>query len=90
MSSADGQAAFNKAKGSIPARTDADTSDFGDYQQTAIESFESDTIVSSLAHGAATPVSVLNKMTDATSKFTSGAGDLATFQEELAAAAADS
>ncbi|MGO1770634.1 MAG: ABC transporter substrate-binding protein [Microbacterium sp.] len=90
VSSADGQAAFNKAKGSIPARTDADTSDFGDYQQTAIESFESDTIVSSLAHGAATPVSVLNKMTDATSKFTSGAGDLATFQEELAAAAADS
>lgn len=87
VSSADGQAAFNKAKGSIPARTDADTSDFGDYQQTAIESFQSDTIVSSLAHGAATPVAVLNQMTDATSKFTSGAGDLATFQEELAAAA---
>ncbi len=90
VSSADGQAAFNKAKGSIPARTDADTSDFGDYQQTAIESFESDTIVSSLAHGAAPPVAVLHTMTDATSKFTSGARDLATFQEELAAAAADS
>ncbi|MGO1467737.1 MAG: carbohydrate ABC transporter substrate-binding protein, partial [Microbacterium gubbeenense] len=80
------QTAFNQAKGSIPARTDADTSEFGAYQQTAITSFAEDTIVSSLAHGAATPVATLNKMTDATSKFTTGASDLATYQEELAAA----
>jgi len=86
VSSAEGQAAFNKAKGSIPARTDADTSDFGAYQQTAIESFGQDTIVSSLAHGAAVPVAVLNDITDATSKFTSGASDLAGFQDALVAA----
>ncbi|MGO3253377.1 ABC transporter substrate-binding protein [Microbacterium gubbeenense] len=86
VGSADGQTAFNQAKGSIPARTDADTSEFGAYQQTAITSFAEDTIVSSLAHGAATPVATLNKMTDATSKFTTGASDLATYQEELAAA----
>ncbi|MBB0244923.1 extracellular solute-binding protein [Streptomyces alkaliphilus] len=84
--SLEGQTAFNKAKGSIPARTDADPAEFSEYQQTAIESFGEDTIVSSLAHGAATPVSVLNSISDATSKFTSGASDVATFQSELAAA----
>jgi glucose/mannose transport system substrate-binding protein len=42
--------------------------------------------VSSLAHGAATPVATLNAITDATSKFTSGASDLATFQSELVTA----
>ncbi|ROS72138.1 ABC transporter substrate-binding protein [Cellulomonas sp. PhB143] len=86
VGSAEGQEAFNKAKGSIPARTDADTSDFSDYQQTAIESFGKDTIVSSLAHGAAAPVATLNAITDATSKFTTGASDLATYQSDLAAA----
>ncbi|MGO1410252.1 ABC transporter substrate-binding protein [Microbacterium sp. JB110] len=89
VSSAEGQEAFNMAKGSIPARTDADTSEFGAYQQSAVESFQSDAIVSSLAHGAAVPVSVLNQITDATSKFTTGASDLATYQEELAAAAGE-
>ncbi|MFE6996796.1 ABC transporter substrate-binding protein [Microbacterium sp. NPDC057659] len=86
VGSAEGQEAFNKAKGSIPARTDADTSDFSEYQKTAIESFGKDTIVSSLAHGAAVPVATLNKISDATSKFTTGASDLAAFQSELAAA----
>jgi glucose/mannose transport system substrate-binding protein len=87
VGSEDGQVAFNMAKGSIPARTDVDTSEFGDYQQSAIESFAADTIVSSLAHGAAAPVATLNAVSDATSKFTTGASDLATFQSELAAAA---
>ncbi len=88
VGSAEGQVAFNKAKGSIPARTDADTSEFSPYQQSAIEAFAGDTIVSSLAHGAAAPVATLNKISDATSKFTTGASDLATFQSELAAAVA--
>lgn len=87
VGSLEGQTAFNKAKGSIPARTDADPSDFSEYQQTAITSFGEDTIVSSLAHGAAAPIATLNAISDATSKFTSGASDLATFQSELAAAA---
>jgi glucose/mannose transport system substrate-binding protein len=87
VGSLEGQVAFNKAKGSIPARTDADPADFSEYQQTAIESFANDTIVSSLAHGAATPVATLNAISDATSKFTTGASDLAGFQSELAAAA---
>jgi len=87
VGSLEGQTAFNKAKGSIPARTDAKASDFSEYQQTAITSFGQDAIVSSLAHGAATPVAWLNKISEATSKFTTGATDLAGFQAELAAAA---
>ncbi|WP_423464521.1 ABC transporter substrate-binding protein [Promicromonospora sp. MS192] len=86
VGSLDGQVAFNKAKGSIPARTDADPADFSEYQQTAIESFANDTIVSSLAHGAAAPVATLNAISDATSKFTTGASDLAGYQSELAGA----
>ncbi|WP_024287093.1 ABC transporter substrate-binding protein [Cellulomonas sp. KRMCY2] len=86
VGSAEGQTAFNKAKGSIPARTDANPEDFSEYQQTAIESFGQDTIVSSLAHGAAAPIATLNGISDATSKFTTGASDVATFQSELAEA----
>lgn len=88
ISSKDGQLAFNKAKGSIPARNDIDKSEFGAYQQTAIDSFAKDKIVSSLAHGAAAPIAVLNAISDATSKFTTGASDLAAFQSDLATAAA--
>ncbi|RPF20077.1 ABC transporter substrate-binding protein [Myceligenerans xiligouense] len=87
VGSLEGQVAFNKAKGSIPARTDADPAEFSEYQQTAIESFANDTIASSLAHGAATPVATLNAISDATSKFTTGASDLDAYQSELAAAA---
>ncbi|MEJ5945004.1 ABC transporter substrate-binding protein [Pseudokineococcus basanitobsidens] len=86
VASPEGQAAFNKAKGSIPARSDVDLSDFSEYQQSAAEDFTSTTIVPSLAHGAAAPVATLNDITDATSKFTSGSSDLATFQQEMAAA----
>ncbi|MDT0318465.1 ABC transporter substrate-binding protein [Streptomyces millisiae] len=90
VASLEGQTAFSVAKGSIPARVDADPADFSEYQQTAMESYGQDTIVSSLAHGAAVPVSQLNAITDATSRFTSGAADLSTFQSELAAATATS
>ncbi|MHA7134738.1 ABC transporter substrate-binding protein [Oerskovia turbata] len=88
VSSLEGQTAFNKAKGSIPARTDANPEDFSEYQQTALTSFADDTIVPSLAHGAAASIAVLNAISDATSKFTSGASDLAQYQADLAAAAA--
>ena len=86
VGSLDGQVAFNKAKGSIPARKDAKPEDFSEYQQSAIASFGKDTIVSSLAHGAAVPVATLNAISDATSKFTTGGSDLAQFQSDLVAA----
>jgi glucose/mannose transport system substrate-binding protein len=46
------------------------------------------TIVPSLAHGAAASITVLTAITAATSTFTAGGSDLATYQSELAAAAA--
>jgi glucose/mannose transport system substrate-binding protein len=69
ISSAEGQKAFNLAKGSIPARTDADASDYPAYQQTALASFANDTIVSSLAHGAAANTTWSAGITDAVQKF---------------------
>ncbi|WP_029145332.1 ABC transporter substrate-binding protein [Microbacterium luticocti] len=71
ISSADGQKAFNLAKGSIPARTDANAADYPEYQQGAMASFAKDTVVSSLAHGAAVKVSWLNDITSAIGQYVS-------------------
>lgn len=72
VGSADGQKAFNLAKGSIPARTDVPASDFPAYQQGAMEAFKSDTIVSSIAHGAAVSLAWNTDISTAVSKFHSG------------------
>lgn len=88
ISSVEGQTAFSLAKGSIPARGDVSSAPFSDYQQSAMESFLVDRIVSSLTHGAAAPNGTLNAITTATGRFATGASDLPTFQAELAAAAA--
>ncbi len=69
ISSAEGQKAFNLAKGSIPARTDAVASDYPAYQQTAIKSFAEDTVVSSLAHGAAASIAWSGDISSAVGKF---------------------
>ena len=69
ISSAAGQKAFNIAKGSIPARTDAVASDYPAYQQTALKSFGEDTVVSSLAHGAAAASSWSADLSSAIGKF---------------------
>ena len=89
ISSPDGQLAFNLAKGSIPARTDVDTAEFPEYQQSALTSFAEDEICSSIAHGAATSVGWLNAILDATSQFTAGATDLAAYQQALTDIAAE-
>ena len=86
VGSAEGQLAFNLAKGSIPARTDVAADEFPAYQQSAMESFKSDTIVSSIAHGAAVNQAWLSEITTAISKFY-GSKDTATLVEDLAAAA---
>jgi glucose/mannose transport system substrate-binding protein len=51
--SKEGQDAFNPLKGSIPARTDGDRSLYNAYLQSAMDDFGSNTIVPSVAHGAA-------------------------------------
>lgn len=86
VGSAEGQEAFNTAKGSIPVRTDADPKVYDEYQQAAIEAFAQDEIVPSLAHGAAAPVAWLTEISSAVGQFGSS-GDVATFQESLVTAA---
>lgn len=88
LASPAGQVALSRAKGSIPARTDADPAEFGAYQRAAMADFAEDRIVPSLAHGAAAPIAVLDQVTAATAEFTSGGSDLMTFRDRLAAAAA--
>lgn len=85
LSSADGQKAFNLAKGSIPARTDASPADYPEYQQGAMAAFAKDTIVSSLAHGAAVKVSWLSDVTSAVGQFVA-TKDAGAFQSALEAA----
>lgn len=83
---AEGQKAFNLAKGSIPARTDVAPDEFPDYQQKAMESFKSDQIASSIAHGAAVSQAWLSDITTAVSKFYGGK-DAAGLVKDLTAAA---
>ena len=86
IGSAEGQTAFNKAKGSIPANTTAVTDDFSAYQKSAITDFSQDKIVSSLAHGAAVPVAWLNELSTAVNKF-GGDTNVAALQDSAAATA---
>lgn len=72
VGSAEGQLAFNLAKGSIPARTDVPADEFPPYQQSAMESFKNDAIASSIAHGAAVNMAWLSQISTAMSKFYSG------------------
>nr|WP_229661890.1 extracellular solute-binding protein [Phycicoccus endophyticus] len=69
VGSAEGQKAFNLAKGSIPARTDIGPEDFPKYQQSAMSAFQDNTIVSSIAHGAAVNQAWLTDISSAVSKF---------------------
>ncbi len=71
VGSAEGQQAFNIAKGSIPARTDVPASAFPTYQQSAMESFTNDTIASSITHGAAVETAWSADITTAVSRFAS-------------------
>ncbi len=52
-----------------------------------MDSFAKDTIVSSIAHGAALPAKATNAMNDALTKFAQGASDVAALQADLKAAA---
>jgi glucose/mannose transport system substrate-binding protein len=64
-----GQDAFNPIKGSIPARTDADKSLYGEYQQWAIDHFASDILVPSVEYGAAVPAPYLDAYDAAVTAF---------------------
>jgi glucose/mannose transport system substrate-binding protein len=82
VGSKQGQEAFNPLKGSICARTDCDPSLFNEYLQSAIQDWQSDAIVPSLAHGAAASQSWLTDIVDATTAFVTDQ-DVGAFQGRL-------
>jgi glucose/mannose transport system substrate-binding protein len=83
VGSKEGQEAFNPLKGSVCARTDCDSSLFNPYLQSAIEDWKSDTIVPSLAHGAAASQGWVTEIVDAATAFVTDK-DVAAFQGRLA------
>lgn len=83
-----GQEAFNPVKGSICARTDCDASLFGPYLQSAMQDWTRDTIVPSLAHGAAASEGWVTAINDVMTFFVTD-GDVARAQAGLAQACVD-
>ena len=83
VGSKQGQEAFNPLKGSICARTDCDASKFDAYLQSAMADWKKDTIVPSLAHGAAVSQGWLTGVSDAVTAFVADK-NVATLQSRLA------
>jgi glucose/mannose transport system substrate-binding protein len=86
--SKEGQDAFNPAKGSIPARTDADVSLYTDYHKWAMEKWKTDTLLPSIVHGAAAGLAFMTDYMNAINVFASNK-DVAAAQAALAQAATD-
>jgi len=80
--SAEAQSAFAPFKGAIPARNDADTSEFNEYLQWSAASFGTDAVVPSLAHGSAASPQFATAAGEAIISFVVDQ-DVAAFQEAL-------
>jgi glucose/mannose transport system substrate-binding protein len=80
--SKEGQDAFNPLKGSIPSRTDGDTTLYDVYLQSAMADFASNTIIPSLPHGAAVSEGWSTAINDVMTLFVADL-DVAAAQEEL-------
>ena len=64
VASREGQDTFNPIKGSISARTDADRAKYDVYLLSAMDDFARDSIVPSVAHGAAAEVGWMSRIND--------------------------
>jgi len=84
-----GQEAFNPVKGSICARTDCDPALFGEYLQSAMKDWSTNTVVGSLTHGVVANDSWKTEIDTALGLFIAD-NDVAKFQSALAAACASS
>ena len=84
--SIEGQDAFNPVKGSIPARSDADRSLYGEYLLSAMDDWASDTVVGSLAHGVVANDAWKSEIDTALGLYLAGGSDIATLQSSLATA----
>ncbi len=84
------QIAFNKVKGSVPARTDLDASELDACGQQGYEDFKaasaSGNLYGSMAHGHANPAAIKNAMYDVITAHFNGEYDSATAVEELVTA----
>ncbi|WP_299907812.1 ABC transporter substrate-binding protein [uncultured Paracoccus sp.] len=82
------QIAFNKVKGSVPARTDVADTDFDDCGKKGIaqlkEASEKGTLLGSMAHGHANPAAVKNAIYDVVTAHFNGEYDSTQAAEELA------
>lgn len=83
--SKEGQDAFNPVKGSIPARSDADRSLYGEYLLSAMDDWNSNIVVGSLAHGTVASDAWKSEIDTALGLYLAG-GDIATLQSGLVAA----
>jgi glucose/mannose transport system substrate-binding protein len=83
--SKEGQDAFNPIKGSIPARSDADRSLYGEYLQSAMDDWASNIVVGSLTHGVVANDSWKTEIDTALGLFLQSQ-DVAAFQSALVAA----
>lgn len=86
--SKEGQEAFNPKKGSICARTDCDPALFNPYLQSAMKDWSADTIVPSVAHGAAAVEKWATVYKDILNTFAT-TGDVAATQTALQQACVD-
>jgi len=86
VGSAEGQEAFNKEKGSIPARTDASPAEFPKYQQAAMADWKKGRPVPSCAHGAGCSQGLQGAFGSAMGRFSID-GDVAGLQTALVAGA---
>jgi glucose/mannose transport system substrate-binding protein len=84
-----GQEAFNPVKGSICARTDCDPALFGEYLQSAMADWSSNTVVGSLTHGVVANDSWKSEIDTALGLFIAD-GDVANLQAALTAACTSS
>jgi len=84
-----GQEAFNPVKGSICARTDCDPSLFGEYLQSAMEDWSSNTVSGSLTHGVVANDSWKSEIDTALGLFVADQ-NVENFQSALVAACASS
>jgi glucose/mannose transport system substrate-binding protein len=89
VGSKEAQEAFNKLKGSIPARTDVDRSKFDAYHQWSMDSFGKDKLVASCVHGEAAPAAFQQALNDAVTAFVADK-NVDNFANALVQAARDS
>jgi glucose/mannose transport system substrate-binding protein len=78
LGSKTGQVTFNLRKGSIPARTDVDTSQFDVYMKDAARDFgEAKSLVGSAPHGSATIEAFASQLNTAINTFVANPSDAA-------------